>query len=76
MSIYKSAHIPDAICGVSLNTSLSLQAVAYAHAGDWMEALATYEIILQTTGGEGEMGGYSIDYVQSRSRSTQMRSGS
>ena len=43
MCIYREVHDPDAIYGVNLTSSLSLQAMAYAHAGQWLEAMATYD---------------------------------
>ena len=47
MCIYRGVHDPDAVYGVNLTASLSLQAMAYAHAGQWLESMATYDSIMK-----------------------------
>lgn len=46
MCIFKDIHDPDAIYGVNPRTDLQLQAIMYSHTGSWMEALLTYESLV------------------------------
>jgi hypothetical protein len=47
LPIYEGIHDPDAISGLDLCSTLELQALMYSRKGRWMEALTTYEGILQ-----------------------------
>ena len=46
--ILKGVHDPDAVYGVNPGTNLNLQALMLSHTGAWLEALSTYECLLQS----------------------------
>ena len=48
LPIYEGIHDADAIYGLDLSSSLELQALLFARKGRWMEALSTYEGIIQS----------------------------
>ena len=49
LCIFKGTHDPDALLGMlSKSNDLEVQALIYAHTGSWVEALSTYESLVQT----------------------------
>ncbi|KAJ1433988.1 hypothetical protein B484DRAFT_394296, partial [Ochromonadaceae sp. CCMP2298] len=61
LPIYQDIHDPDAIYGIDMSADLGLQALMYSRRGRWMEALTTYEGIIQTHLQEQQNGQGQVD---------------
>jgi len=51
LQVFRTTHDPDALLGMlTEGSTLDVQAVVYAHRGSWVQALATYESLVQDKG--------------------------